>query len=156
MLRISKMADYGTVIMVYLANETTLTSVSDIAKATRLGKATVSKLVKRLAKADLLHSERGTKGGYRLKRHMDTISVADIIAAIEDKQGLTECSDSNGDCLFEPYCHIKGHWQIISQTVEEALKKVTLKTLASPLSKRQRNEFPIEKLQQPSGDICGS
>jgi FeS assembly SUF system regulator len=131
MLRVSKMADYGTVVMVYLAEQRVLRNVSDIALATHLAKPTVSKLVKRLAQAGQLKSERGSRGGYRLSVAAEAISVADIIAAIEGKTGLTECSLSSGNCTLEHVCHVREHWQLISQVVEQALQNVSLKNLLS-------------------------
>lgn len=132
MLRVSKLADYATIIMVYLARANRLCNVSDIAKATHLAKPTVSKLVKRLLKADLLISVRGAKGGYRLSRKEDAISVAEIIKAIEEKSGLTQCVELPGHCALEPVCHVRGHWQVISQVVEKALMNVSLKALVGP------------------------
>lgn len=132
MLRVSKLADYGTVIMVYLAQVNALCNVSDIANATHLAKPTVSKLVKRLLQAGLLQSVRGAMGGYRLSRKEDAISVAEIIKAIEEKTGLTECAELPGQCALEPHCHVRGHWQIISRVVENALMNVSLKALLGP------------------------
>lgn len=132
MLRVSKLADYGTVIMVQLAKTNALCNVSDIAHATHLAKPTVSKLVKRLLQAGLLISVRGAKGGYRLSRKEEAISVAQIIKAIEEKTGLTECAELPGQCALESVCHVRGHWQVISRVVENALENVSLKALVAP------------------------
>ena len=79
MLRINKLADYGTVVMVYLARrDEQLLNARDIAHHTRLSVPTVSKLLKRLTAAGLLNSVRGVAGGYRLQRSAALISVAEI------------------------------------------------------------------------------
>ena len=66
MLRISKLADYGTVIMVYLAKHPQqLCNARDIALHTHLTVPTVSKLLKRLTAAGLVRSVGGVAGGYR-------------------------------------------------------------------------------------------
>ncbi len=68
MLRINKLADYGTLIMVYLANHVgEVCNARDIAAHTHLAIPTVSKLLKRLAKAKLLVSIRGTAWGVYVK-----------------------------------------------------------------------------------------
>ena len=134
MLRISKLADYGTVVMVFLAKKNgVLANARLISKETKLALPTVSKILKRLASAGLLASERGTNGGYRLQRAASDISVAQIIFALEEQRGLTECSVHEGDCALQGYCAIQGNWKLISQAVETALDSVTLEALSRPI-----------------------
>lgn len=136
MLRISKLADYGTVVMVYLARHPeVLCNARDIAKQTHLTMPTVSKLLKRLTSAGLLSSVRGVSGGYRLQRSAATISVAEIIYALDDYRGLTECSLQPNECSLQGVCHIQGNWRLISQSIEAALDSVSLEALARPFLK---------------------
>lgn len=132
MLRVSKLADYGTIVMVYLAKHTTkLCNVRDIALGTHLAMPTVSKLLKRLSAANLLASVRGVNGGYRLQREPHTISLADIIYALDNVRGLTECSHEVNDCLLQNVCHVQGIWRLISQVIDSALTSVSLSDLTS-------------------------
>lgn len=133
MLRISKLTDYGTVVMVCLAKHApTLCSARDIAEMTHLAVPTVSKLLKRLTAAGLLNSTRGMSGGYRLQRPATDISVAQIIYALGEQRGLTECSHHVSDCALHRVCHIKNNWQSISAAIESALDSVSLEALAMP------------------------
>lgn len=134
MLRVSKMADYATVIMVYLCRrqENWLTAKA-IAQDIQLGVPTVSKLLKQLAAAALLKSQLGTKGGYTLAYQPEDISVAQIIAAVEGNSGLTACSYHEGDCAIESVCAIRGNWRLINQAINQALASVSLADLAKPV-----------------------
>ena len=133
MLRISKLADYGTVVMVYLAKHSQqLCNARDIALHTHLKVPTVSKLLKRLTTARLLTSVRGVAGGYRLQRPATEISVAEIIYALDEYRGLTQCSLQPNECSLQGVCHIQGNWQLISQAIESAFESVSLATLAKP------------------------
>ncbi|MCA0404051.1 MAG: SUF system Fe-S cluster assembly regulator [Proteobacteria bacterium] len=133
MLRISKLADYGTVVMVYLAKRSqVLCNARDIALHTHLTVPTVSKLLKQLTAAGLLTSVRGASGGYQLKRKASEISVAEIIFALEEQLGLTECSLNEHACTLQEVCHIQGNWRLISQAIGEVLKSLTLEVLAKP------------------------
>lgn len=133
MLRISKLADYGTVVMVFLAKQgNTLCNARDIAQRTHITVPMVSKLLKRLTVAGLLISVRGVSGGYRLQREASAISVAGIIYALDDNRGLTECSLQPNECSLQGVCHIQGNWRLISQSIEAALESVTLEMLARP------------------------
>ena len=134
MLRISKLADYGTVVMVYLAKRAnTLCNARDIALHTHLNVPTVSKLLKRLTASGLLTSVRGVSGGYRLQRPASEISVAQIISALEEQQlGLTQCSLHPNECSLQEVCHVQGNWRLISHAIEAALDSVSLDALAKP------------------------
>ena len=133
MLRISKLADYGTVVMVYLARKAPgLCNARDIALHTHLTVPTVSKLLKKLTLAGLLASVRGVTGGYHLQRSADLITVAQIINALEAHKGLTECSMQHSHCALEGFCQVQGNWRLLSQAVETALDSVTLEALARP------------------------
>lgn len=133
MLRISKLADYGTVVMVYLAQRPqTLCSARDIAANTHITIPTVSKILKRLTAAGLLSSVRGVAGGYRLQRPALEISVAEIIDALDEFRGLTECSIHPNECSLQDVCHIQGNWRLISKAIESALSDVSLQALATP------------------------
>ncbi|MDI9818096.1 MULTISPECIES: SUF system Fe-S cluster assembly regulator [unclassified Legionella] len=133
MLRISKLADYGTIVMVYLAKHSqALCNARDIAGHTHLTVPTVSKILKRLTVAGLLTSVRGVTGGYRLQRPAAEISVAQIIYALEEQRGLTECSLQPNECSLQGVCHVQGNWRLISQAIETALDSVSLELLAKP------------------------
>jgi FeS assembly SUF system regulator len=133
MLRISKLADYGTVVMVYLARHVhELCNARDIALHTHLTVPTVSKILKHLTSAGLLTSVRGVSGGYRLQRPATEISVSQIIFALEEHRGFTQCSLHPNDCSLHKVCTIQGNWRLISQAIETALESVSLDTLAKP------------------------
>ena len=151
MLRISKLADYGVVIMVYLAkHDTTLCKARDIASHTHLTQPTVSKLLKRLTAAGLLRSVRGVSGGYRLQRLAVDISIADIIDALEGKLGLIECSVEPNPCSLQHVCLIQGNWRLISQAIETALDSVSLEAFARPMLQSAIN---LKSIHQIAGSL---
>ena len=130
MLRISRLTDYGTLVLAYLSShEAVATSASDVASATGIALPTVSKLLKLLAKADLVHSTRGALGGYRLARLATEISAADIIDALEGPVHITECSAEDNSCDFEAVCNVGGAWQRINVAIREALGEINLRDL---------------------------
>ena len=133
MLRISKLTDYGTVVMTYLARENgQLHAVSEIAVEIRVAAPTVSKILKQLVHERLVVSHRGAKGGYSLARRPGQISMLEIIDALEGRVGLTECGSSPGLCTQESLCSIRTNWQRINGAVREALAGVSLAEMAEP------------------------
>lgn len=133
MLRVSKLTDYATAIMACLveAGDGVL-SAQALAERARLALPTVSKVLKQLAQAGLVSSERGIRGGYRLTRQAAAITIADIVVAMEGPIGMTECSAHAGVCGHEPHCGVRVNWQHISQAVVAALEGVTLADMVKP------------------------
>lgn len=133
MLKISKLADYGIVVMTFLAQEACqVRAANDVALATRLAVPTVSKVLKLLSRAGLLVSVRGARGGYRLSRPAQGISVAEVIRALEGPLAMTECTSAAGVCSQEPYCSVRGNWQRINDTIHRALADVSLEDMVLP------------------------
>jgi FeS assembly SUF system regulator len=131
MLRISKLTDYGTVILACLATppERHHTATA-VAERTRLALPTVSKLLKSFHRAGLVSSVRGAHGGYRLARPAREISAAAIIDAIEGPVAITECSGDHSACDFETSCSTGGSWQRINAAIRRSLDEITLAQLA--------------------------
>lgn len=128
MLRISRLTDYGTLALTHMASHPgRLFSAPDLAATLGLGAPTVSKVLKLLARRDLVRSARGLHGGYSLAREPEQITVADIVDAFEEQSfGLTECSAEPGLCDFEGSCRIRANWQRINRIVRTTLETVTL------------------------------
>ncbi len=138
MFRISKLTDYSTVVMSYLAREPEgIHNARDIMEHTGIALPTISKILKILAKAGLLQSHRGASGGYSLALPPEKIPVARILAAMEGNIGLTECSTHKGNCSLEPLCHIRSNWQSISHVVHNALSSITLADMVNPIANIQ-------------------
>ncbi len=147
MLRISKLTDYGTMILVHLAaHPGRLHSASDVAGGTRLALPTVQKLLKLLARGELVRSARGAEGGYELARLPQSISAADILDVLEGPLSITECSTAESRCELESGCPVGGAWQKINRGIRGALDEITLADLAHP-----PREFPLVDLSGRGG-----
>ena len=130
MLRVSRLTDYGTMILGCLAQgEEQSLSAKRIAQATGLRLPTAQKLLKQLAGGGLVRSERGATGGYRLARPAGDINAAEILEALEGPMALTECSHAESQCELELFCSVGGAWQQINRAIRGALTEVTLADL---------------------------
>ncbi|HEY8120795.1 MAG TPA: SUF system Fe-S cluster assembly regulator [Myxococcota bacterium] len=135
MLRISKLTDYGIVLLARFAAapRDAQLSAREMAEASALPLPVVSKMLKELASAGLLESLRGAKGGYRLVRVPEAITVAEIVRALEGPIALMECTAGPGHCEQEARCTVQEPWHRINRAVNDALSRVTLADLARPL-----------------------
>jgi FeS assembly SUF system regulator len=131
MLRISKLTDYGTVILARLAGARgqQLTS-AQLAGLTHVPVTTVSKLLKQLHRHGLVDSTRGLRGGYRLARPAEQITAAQILDALEGPVALTECATHNNHCGIESTCGVNRAWQKVNSAIRRTLQEITLLELA--------------------------
>jgi FeS assembly SUF system regulator len=147
MLKLSKMTDYATVILSVIAKDKhRLHGSLELADATGIALPTVSKLLKILAKAGVLSSTRGAKGGYKLAREPDRITVATIINALEGPIALTECTTSHKGCDQASGCRIQGNWHLINQKIAHALESVTLADMILPFKQPDEVSIPVSRL----------
>lgn len=144
MIRLSKLTDYGILLMTQIARhpERPLHTARDLAVETQLPLPTVSKILKELSTGGLLASHRGVKGGYTLARDSQEISVGQIISVLEGPIGVTECGGVPGSCDMEPHCPVSSNWRVISHALRQALENLTLPDLIYPLQMvAKRNNF---------------
>jgi FeS assembly SUF system regulator len=133
MIILSKLADYGVIVATHLAAEPgrQMTAAALAAEA-RLPRATVAKVLKALAHAGVVAGARGAAGGYRLARPATTISVAEVVAAIDGAIGLTQCTTHMPSCERSEFCPTRTPWQRINHAVGAALGAVMLAEMVPP------------------------
>jgi FeS assembly SUF system regulator len=134
MLRISKMTDYAVVLATHMAATEGPHAARDLAVQTQIPEPTASKVLKKLARAGVVSSQRGARGGYALARSANQIGVNEVIEAIEGPIAVTECSDESTDssCEYETNCGARANWQRINVAVHRALSEITLADMAFP------------------------
>ncbi len=125
MLRITKITDYGFILLAHMANQgrEELHNAKDLSAIIDVPLPTVSKVLKILTQGGILKSHQGSKGGYSLSKQADQISVAEIIEAVEGPLAITECSTIEG---CERGCLVSNSWQKINKSVIVALQKISL------------------------------
>jgi FeS assembly SUF system regulator len=134
-IRLSKLADYGIVIMTTMARHPErCQNAPEIAALSHIPLPMASKILKALARTGLLASHRGAKGGYGLARPAERISVAEIIAALDGPIALTACiEDGPGECEIEARCPARANWQRINDAIRHALESITLAEMAQTI-----------------------
>jgi FeS assembly SUF system regulator len=132
MLRLSKLTDYAVVVLNRLgdcqeAGADCVQTSPGIAAATGVPEPTVAKVLKALAAAGLVTSQRGARGGYRLSRALDIVTVVDVIVAVDGPIALTACVDGGiGCCEVERQCAMRGRWGLVNDAIRTALSNITL------------------------------
>ena len=156
MIRLSRLADYGIVIMTTVARHPERHhTAAEIAAESAVPAPMASKILKHLARAGLLESQRGARGGYGLARSAAGISVADVIVALDGPIALTACIDDGpGMCELEPLCPARANWQRINDAVRDALDQISVEEMAHsvPLAFRLPDAGGYQRRDRPTAD----
>ena len=135
MLRLSKKADYALIAMKHLAQRASggcSTCAREIAEQYDIPIELMAKVLQRLVRTGLLMSTQGTRGGYTLGRASQTISVADVIQAIDGPVAVTACSsDGGGACDQFAKCNVRDPLWKVRQRILTALGECTIAELAA-------------------------
>lgn len=130
MLRITKITDYGFILLVYMVKQgqEKLHNAKDLSAAISIPLPTVSKVLKILTQGGILASHQGSKGGYSLVRSAREITAAEIIEAVEGPVAITDCSSADG-CPRN--CAVSASWKTVNDAVLGALKGLSLSDMAA-------------------------
>ena len=132
MLRLSKKSDYALISMKHLAIRTDASSSSarEISESYDIPLELLAKVLQRLVRAKLLVSVQGTRGGYRLARHASSISVADVIQAVDGPVTVTACSTDDHNCDQYSKCSVRDPLWKIKNRILDALNTVSVQEMA--------------------------
>jgi Rrf2 family protein len=140
---ISQTVEYALRAMVFLAGTTPEPRTTEqIAAATRVPKAYLSKVLQGLARAGLVHSQRGIGGGMTLARSPRELTILEVVSAVEPIARIRQCPlglSSHGMRL----CPLHRRLDDAMATVEEAFRSTTLaEVLNEPGESIPLCEFP--------------
>lgn len=149
----STKAEYGIRVLAHLARAAASTDREDggvpdapislacIAEAEGLPLAYLEHLAARLRRAELVESRRGARGGYSLARPAESITMAEVVQALEGEIAPIECITEGSDGVLvcardgEPGhdpCPTKLLWTRVQGSIVRTLKDMTLADLVRP------------------------
>jgi Rrf2 family protein len=128
MLKLTKKADYGLMAMKHLAEHAHegACSAKDVAECYGIPPEALAKILQRLAKAGLLHSQHGINGGYTLARDAKEISAYEVIRAIDGPLFITACITVRGECDQTQRCTIREPLRKVNESIEEVLRRIKI------------------------------
>lgn len=138
---ITKTGIYGLRAMLALAKlpEGEYAGVPRIAELVDVPQSYLSKLLRILARAGLVRSQRGLGGGFRLARDPASISLYDIVEPLEQIERWSGCFLGNPVCSEEHPCALHSRWKEVQQAYLSMMRRSTLGELAGrePLTEQQ-------------------
>ena len=148
-MKLTQYSDLGLRMLMYLAlrygNTSTITEVS-----VRFGvsKNHMVKISHQLTKSGLIESIRGRKGGVRLARPPENITVKEALYATEDNFDLVECFGPDNHCIITDVCKLSGVLNNARKAFFDVLRQVSLADLVKSSKKLEKSllPFPEEKI----------
>ncbi|MBI2216791.1 MAG: Rrf2 family transcriptional regulator [Candidatus Rokubacteria bacterium] len=131
MLRFTKRADYGLMAIHYIAvhEDHGAVSAKRIAEEFRIPPELLAKILQRLARERLIVSQNGPKGGYVLSQRSTTITVGQVIRALEGPIRIVECYEQASECPQLERCNLRRPVQKIQAAISQMLDTMSLAEL---------------------------
>ncbi|MDP3874185.1 MAG: Fe-S cluster assembly transcriptional regulator IscR [Pseudomonadota bacterium] len=103
-------------------------TLAGVAERQRISLSYLEQLFGKLRRQELVASVRGPGGGYCLARDARSISVAQIITAVDEPLDATQCGGKE-NCLDEHRCMTHDLWSSLSRRMYDYLDSVNLHDL---------------------------
>ena len=134
MFKLNRMTDYAIVVLGALAHrQGEILATAQLAELTGLSQPTVAKVAKTLMAADLLETQRGVHGGYRLAQPAAATSLVQIVEAMEGPIAVNDCVDgAQAPCAVSNCCFMSRNWNRVNLAVRNALSDLSLEDLIDP------------------------
>lgn len=134
MLQLTKKTEYGLIALVHLADRGgELVSVREIGERYPIPKRLLAEVLKDLARAELVQSQRGATGGYSLARPAEAITLGQIVEALEGRPQLSNCEPStpqrHSECEMQGFCRIRAPLHRLREHLVDLLEQTTLASL---------------------------
>jgi Rrf2 family nitric oxide-sensitive transcriptional repressor len=133
-MRLTLFTDFALRTLMRLAGEPARSfATSEIATEFRISRNHLAKVVRDLADAGFIATQRGAAGGFSLARPAQSITLGEVVRTLEKGQGLVECfREDGGACVLTPRCRLKGKLAAAREAFMRELDATTLAECAYP------------------------
>jgi Rrf2 family iron-sulfur cluster assembly transcriptional regulator len=130
-MQITRAGEYGVLGLMHLARRTPgqRAMIDEVSRQERIPKSFLAKIFQHLAKAGLVQSIRGSRGGFALLKNPSEISVLQIIEAVEGKIVFQRCRMDKPDCEHVGGCALCSLFERAQDGIKEVLTRTTLRDL---------------------------
>ena len=155
MAHLTNSVEYGLHCLLWLvAPMEDSASSRDLAELQGISPSFLAKIFPRMEKAGIVKASEGARGGYRLARPADEITVLDVVDAIEGRKPLFDCQEIRGRCAVfggnpAPWstngiCAIHAVMLRAEQSMRDELARTTIASLAVNLNRKMPPNFPVQ------------
>lgn len=147
---LSKSCVYGLRASIYLATkDDEFVPIKKMSETLEISPHFLTKILQQLTAEDLLVSYKGPNGGIKLNQPSDSITLLDVVLAIDGPGLLTECALGLPGCGHKNPCPLHDKWASTRDSIRQMLESSSLKQLVERGKKenlRLTTEGDFEKL----------
>ena len=129
-MRITQEADYALRIVALLASSDALTDANTIADSAGINSGFELKILRKLSLGEIVISQKGASGGYRLAKSPENITLKDVIELIDGEIAISKCLAHEHICSKQgenkSACKIHRIFDAINKDLVEKLEKITI------------------------------
>jgi len=126
---ITKASEYAILSLIVLSKSKDPMDSETLSRELAISKSFLAKILQALAKADILQSYKGVKGGFALKKLPKEINMLDVMSKVEGKApAVFECAPSESNCPSDK-ANICSIWPFLNKLqvkIDFFLKELTL------------------------------
>lgn len=129
-MQVSRELDYGVrAVVVLAAHGSDVISKRKIAEEFQIPINFLALILPKLVHGGLVESLPGPRGGYRLAKPSDRISIFDVACAVDEEFKINHCLDPDKGCDMQPKCPLTKIWKKLQTDAVEYLKCVTFDSI---------------------------
>jgi Rrf2 family transcriptional regulator, iron-sulfur cluster assembly transcription factor len=132
MMELTRKGEYAIRGIIYLAQQQSgkISLISEIADAVGAPQTFLAKIFQNFAKQGIVHSYRGTGGGFVLARPSSRITLREVVEAVEGPIIPNRCLTGKGGCDMNDICLVHPVWREVQSKIVSILDGVTFEELA--------------------------
>jgi Rrf2 family iron-sulfur cluster assembly transcriptional regulator len=150
-MRLTTKGRFAVTAMVDLAMRQTRgpVTLAAISERQHISLSYLEQLFGKLRRRKLVSSVRGPGGGYRLAQPMHSVTVAEIVTAVDEPMDATQCGGKE-NCKDDKRCMTHDLWANLNKKMHEYLSSVSLGDLVAQQAERPvavlHDKRPAEKV----------
>jgi Rrf2 family transcriptional regulator, iron-sulfur cluster assembly transcription factor len=131
-MQLTLTGEYAIRAMIHLASlpSGALAQISDISSQWDVPENFLRKIVPLLSQSKLIASRRGNGGGVQLARPAESITLLDVIEAVEGPMYLNKCLIGPESCIRTRWCAVHCVWSEAQEKLKEILRCKSIAELA--------------------------
>ncbi len=127
-MKISTKGRYGLRILIDLAlhDGDSPRLIRDIARSQEISEKYISRLMVPLRRAGLIRSIRGARGGFRLAKGLEEITLLDVVEVMEGPVSIVDCVSTPEGCSRASCCRSREIWTDLNAEIRDSMRKIRL------------------------------
>jgi len=134
MLKLTRRLEYALIALRHMQQRGDgLSSAKEIAELYMIPQELLAKTLQQMVKLNYVKAAQGPRGGYRIKKNLENISMTEFIEAMEGPMGMVDCN-INSDCIQISHCNIRLPINKINENIRSMFDDILVSDITRRIS----------------------